>query len=618
MSRLKPPQSRGLFVRRGLEGGTWHLRRAIPLDLRCHFDNRCELSVSLKTTDPKQAEWERKKVWAKWDEEFAAKRAMGAGAVSREQALQAVETWRRERCARAAAGPVEAVLGRWWEANGGDRPAEFTPEAFAIIEGLADQARGDLAVPGGGITGRELDLAELYYAEHPKASRALTPPLTTALLIGRLQVAAREPDRWRDIEGFDAALEDAVRVGGLTAALTPSLTAACRLPFIQAWLEVARHEEWQRQRAAAFLAALGAARADPDMIKITSAPIYKAREDDHSVSEMIAGYRADRERRYGAESTGRKYGHVFTALSEAMPSDKPIRAITRADCRRVRDLLRAIPAHMGKRYPGLSMVEAIEKAEEDNATLLAPNTVNSYVSNLIAAFNWAIQEEWCDRNPAVGLVDKSMPVLERRAFTPSELVTVFEALNIEREAQSWRWWIPALGLYTGARLSELCQLRRENVCDHKGIPYLALTIFDTAGRRVQGKRLKTDASARNVPLHPHLIAVGFLDWARSRKTDLLFPELESTRGPSHVAGRWFAAHLDRVGLSDPGLVFHSMRHGFKEAADAAGVQDSKVRALGGWAVGDVAERYGRRDYVPTLYREVKKIKFGSFSLPPAS
>jgi len=50
------------------------------------------------------------------------------------------------------------------------------------------------------------------------------------------------------------------------------------------------------------------------------------------------------------------------------------------------------------------MAEAIDKAAKDGAELLAPNSVNSYLSAFIAMMNYAVNElEWAEKNPAAGL-----------------------------------------------------------------------------------------------------------------------------------------------------------------------------------------------------------------------
>lgn len=107
---------------------------------------------------------------------------------------------------------------------------------------------------------------------------------------------------------------------------------------------------------------------------------------------------------------------------------------------------------------------------------------------------------------------------------------MFTALAQYRETNPTRYWVPALALFTGARAGEICQLRAGDVVDVGGVWCLNLTVFDREGRRIDDKRLKTDASERFVPLHPSLVATGFTDFAAARKPEgRLFPDL--TLGP---------------------------------------------------------------------------------------
>jgi integrase len=63
-------------------------------------------------------------------------------------------------------------------------------------------------------------------------------------------------------------------------------------------------------------------------------------------------------------------------------------------------------------------------------------------------------------------------------------------------------WVPWLCVYTGARVAEVCQLRKEDVLDVEGIPCLRIT--------AEAGPLKTPNSERIIPIHSALIAEGFL------------------------------------------------------------------------------------------------------------
>jgi hypothetical protein len=63
-------------------------------------------------------------------------------------------------------------------------------------------------------------------------------------------------------------------------------------------------------------------------------------------------------------------------------------------------------------------------------------------------------------------------------------------------------WVPWLCAHRGARVAEVCQLRKENVLDVDGTPCLRIT--------AEAGPLKTPNSARIIAIHSALIAEGFL------------------------------------------------------------------------------------------------------------
>ena len=283
-----------------------------------------------------------------------------------------------------------------------------------------------------------------------------------------------------------------------------------------------------------------------------------------------------------------------------------------------------MPASARKKWPALTLAEATAKADEIDAKAadkvvkrLAPNTVRSYLVNLSAVLNWSVDEKYIAENPIKGLIPAKEDSVKREDFSAEELTLIFSALEPERERHGWKFWLPALATYSGARLGELCQAR---VRDHRQIGdvhYLVLTEFDETGRRINGKKLKTAPSQRNLPIHSDLIAAGFLDYVATRPADGLLFDVRITKGrsASHYTSKWWGAFLDSIGLVDPSKTAHGFRHGFRNAARRAGIADSFVDALGGWAAKGEAARYGDRERVPELAREMERIGFGAFRLP---
>jgi integrase len=343
-------------------------------------------------------------------------------------------------------------------------------------------------------------------------------------------------------------------------------------------------------------------------------------EPSVTVGQLIERYRSNRCAEHGEHSTERKYRHVFRALEEALGTERPVASITRMDCEAVRNLLRRVPRHAAKRYPGLTLQQAAEAGERDGRETMAANTVATYMQNLAAVLNHAVEHGWLAKNPARGMGRKARLSVRRRGFEPAELQTLFATLVTYAASTPSRYWVPALGVFTGARLNELCQLRPEDVRTEHGVTYVAISVFGADDVRDAGKRLKTAASERNVPVSPALIAAGFLDFvqeAQRQGRDRLFPDLKP--GPdgtlSHGFSKWFARTMDAVGLTSRGLVFHSFRHGFRDACRRAEIDEETAKVLGGWThVGD-ARDYGNAEALRILNRAILRIAYEDFTLP---
>lgn len=339
-----------------------------------------------------------------------------------------------------------------------------------------------------------------------------------------------------------------------------------------------------------------------------------------SVAQLLAAFKAERDARHGEESTDRKYSHIFSALEEVLGPERPVQSVTRADIRTIRGFFQRIPKYATRRYPGLTLAEAADKADEEGGELIAPTTVNTYLQNLAAVFNWAVTEEFIDRNPAQGLKLSADASVQRRGFTTEELRTLFAAMAREAVGDHpWRFWIPALALYSGARANELAGLRKADFVLVDGIQCVRFSKFDEKGQLLAGRKLKTQASERTVPIHSAVLDAGLMTFvaATQQEGDRVFPTLApAAHGSfSHNLSRWFGKFRHEVGVSDPATVFHSFRHGFRDAARDAAIPEELTDALGGWTTGGVATQYGNKRRVALLSRELAKITHEPFSLP---
>jgi integrase len=140
------------------------------------------------------------------------------------------------------------------------------------------------------------------------------------------------------------------------------------------------------------------------------------------------------------------------------------------------------------------------------------------------------------------------------------------------------YWLPLLGIFTGARLGELASLAVHAIVTDERTDVVYLSIFDDEDR---GRKLKTASSRRVVPVHPQLVKLGFLSLlVEQRRTQdggraLLFPLIEPGSGGQYGASwsKWFGRYIRNIGIENRARVFHSLRHGFKDELRIAGVSE---------------------------------------------
>jgi integrase len=169
-------------------------------------------------------------------------------------------------------------------------------------------------------------------------------------------------------------------------------------------------------------------------------------------------------------------------------------------------------------HKGLALADVTREIGNTYRTWLRENsntskTARDRLTNVKSLLKFAHEPlEWIPKQPWRGLDIKTTTTNRRRPWTNDELVALFssplhttytlpEARYGGREAA---YWIPILGLFTGTRLGEPCQLRTVDVQHVEGIPVLVLT------NEGEGQSIKSDAGQRSVPVHSELVRLGFL------------------------------------------------------------------------------------------------------------
>ncbi len=550
--------------------GVWQVRKRIPADLE-HIDTRGSRRVSLHTKDRREAIQKYPFILAGIEADFEGLRA---DLRSRSLIDASLATGRIEELGRSA---VEELVRRWWEGRTPVRqPAwqdgQDVAEVLAVLEEdahLLARAEGE----GRDLAGEAVDRLLVHAGAASRSNR-----------VGSIKTHIQYPIVNKDSVAYHR-LRTLVRQG----------------------LE--------------FEAMLARDYVTGDETT-PSHPIFNPGGQDFeggptTVGQLINEFRAEREQRYDVESTARKYGLLFRVIGERWEPDLPVSKVTRKQCIELIGFIQKLPTNGTKKFPNLTLAQSIEAADAGNLKRLAPKSVGGYVQNLCAVLRWGkLQGYGVDVNTE-GLKPTGGAEVQRRGMSPGELSTIFAALTSFREKAPHKFWVPALAAYTGARAGELCQLRTEDVAKVHGIACLNLTRFDPTGRAVAGKRFKNKQSERWVPLHRELLDAGFIAFANSCDGDgRLFPNLKSGKdgSHSHAFSKWFGRFMDGVGLSDPALVFHSFRHGFRDACRDADIPEETALALGGWATLNQGQRYGDRGAVPNLSRALAKIGYGDFRL----
>ena len=203
---------------------------------------------------------------------------------------------------------------------------------------------------------------------------------------------------------------------------------------------------------------------------------------------------------------------------------------------------------------------------------LSPSTINKYITALNSFFNFALRDgAWPEHKP----LPTNNQRIKKTRNTKSKSYLPFERQDLNKifNPQSIYWknigghdfrphmlWLPLLALFTGARIEELCQLSINNIYQDDD----SVWIIDI--NEEENRQLKTVASIRKTPLHPMLIALGFLDYLDDVKNNfgnekLIFPYLTQNKYGkySDPPSKWFGRYLDKLEITDERKVFHSFR-----------------------------------------------------------
>ena len=285
--------------------------------------------------------------------------------------------------------------------------------------------------------------------------------------------------------------------------------------------------------------------------------------------------------------------------------DLPISAYNREQLVYFKQTIQKLPKNLNKdpRFKGRRVAEILRMREIEPLDVL---TVNKYLARTTAFFSWCQRNNFIEHNPAdrLSIRSKKHPRDHRDDFTSEELQMLFMGDVYQPGVKHipYRFWLPLLGIYTGARLDELCQLYTDDIRQISGIWCFS---FNNDGL----KKLKNLSSIRTIPIHSKLVELGFLNFVshRRERNDLrIFPELpwKELDGYQRNASKWFSDYRRRCGIVSAKKTFHSFRHTVSNHLKQRGCIAEQVSSLLGHATESITfDRYGK-EYCPEVMRRV--------------
>lgn len=300
--------------------------------------------------------------------------------------------------------------------------------------------------------------------------------------------------------------------------------------------------------------------------------------------------------------------------------DMPVADLCHEALNKLRDTLLKLPANINK----LPATRGKTVAEILALGLLpqSPLTVKKKWDRVSAFLAWLEGKGLVEKNYAKGKKPKAKAQSYEK-FTSEDLRRIFESEEYQSGfAAPFQYWLPLLGLYTGARLEELSQLHLADIRQDAETQIWTIDITEEVDEKSGAdteKKLKTASSARKCPVHSKLIAAGLLRYVEALKTrghDRLFPELRPDK-LGKVSGRaseWFTEYRRSKGVGEltgkSRKNFHSFRHTMNAALQRAEVPQEFREALCGHAPKAINVRvYGGGHPIEHLHRAIEKLDY---------
>lgn len=240
--------------------------------------------------------------------------------------------------------------------------------------------------------------------------------------------------------------------------------------------------------------------------------------------------------------SAQKDEHGHACRLNILSGNKPFGLLTLDEINQIYSTIKQIKTVRGMKIPSpTSPIDSIlAKPGEER---LSGATVEKIMIRLGVLHNFAYRKgltEIDPLKPEKPAISKKIArtieeqLAELHPFSKSELNLIFSGY-IYSDCQMgaielvfpYQFWLPLLGIFTGSRLNEICQLDVEDIAQETETGIWFASITDDDEDKPLPKALKNQSSRRFVPLHEELINAGFLDFlnkARDEGREKLFSD----------------------------------------------------------------------------------------------
>jgi len=323
------------------------------------------------------------------------------------------------------------------------------------------------------------------------------------------------------------------------------------------------------------------------------------------LSHLVKSYTAEKHAGW-TDKTKIEVAGVFKLLLDIL-GDVDVTTLTRPMLIELRSSLLKVPPNFYVKNPGCSVKDAINFSSEPGISI---KTVNKHVARIGSLLKYCHELGIITNNPATGLQlsEKQRSDQERSPYSLNDIRKIVDNLP-QADNNPERYWVPLIGLFSGLRLNEICQLYIEDV---RFVDECWCFEINDAGE----KRLKNAASARVIPIHPILIEHGLIQYVEKMKKagnprlwmNLTYVDLHCY---TNSFGKWYARFNREKVTEDPKKVFHSMRHTVANILKQKGVSEALIAEILGHAHASITtSRYGKRYQPKVLLEAMQFLDYG--------